>query len=119
VYYTDTTSIDFAPPIIWAAESLSFGGETNFGVITQDSSGIQRVLMAYTENGTDWQTQDFEPNPFLEDRWETRMTNTGDQFIYFIQVVDGAGNVTVTANKGLFFRPTRNDVYLPMITRNH
>jgi hypothetical protein len=34
-------------------------------------------------------------------------------------VVDGAGNVTVTSNKGLFFEPTRNEVHLPLIVRNY
>jgi hypothetical protein len=32
-------------------------------------------------------------------------------------VVDGAGNVTVSANKGLFFEPTRNEIFLPLLVR--
>jgi hypothetical protein len=32
--------------------------------------------------------------------------------------VDGAGNVTVTSNKGLYFEPSRREVYLPLVLRD-
>jgi hypothetical protein len=34
-------------------------------------------------------------------------------------VVDGAGNVTATSNKGLFFEPTRNEINSPPVVRNY
>jgi hypothetical protein len=117
VYYTETASIDFASPIVWTVESNAFGTEGDFWVDTIDSSGIQRVAMAYTRDGTNWQLQDLAPHPFIADRWQTRMTGLNDQFIYFIQVVDGAGNVTVTSNKGLFFEPTWHEIFLPLLLR--
>jgi hypothetical protein len=71
------------------------------------------VVMAYSRDGVNWQAQDFSDSPTIADGWETRMSILGDPFIYFIQVVDGAGNVTVSSNKGLFFTPPRN-IYLPV-----
>jgi hypothetical protein len=75
------------------------------------------VVMVYTQDGSTWHSRDLDYDPF-EDRWETHLTGLVDRFIYFVQVVDGAGNVTVTSNKGLFFEPTRNDIYLPLVMRS-
>ena len=50
-------------------------------------------------------------------RWELHLADLTGQLSYFVQAVDGAGNVTVTANKGLFFTPTRT-LYLPLIMRS-
>jgi hypothetical protein len=113
VYYADTANVDFSAPVVWQVGSQSYGEVGDFWVATQDTSGIQRVVMAYSRNGVNWQVQDFRASPSIDDRWETRMSILGDPFIYFVQVVDGAGNVTVSSNKGLFFTPPRN-IYLPV-----
>jgi hypothetical protein len=117
VYYTDTASTDFAPPAIWTVEGVALKDEADFWVSAEDTSGIQRVVMVHTRDGSHWQSRDLEYDT-NRDRWETHLAGLADQFIYFIQVVDGAGNVTVTSNKGLFFEPTRNEVYLPLVLRN-
>jgi hypothetical protein len=118
VYYTDTASIDFSPPIVWTVEGSALGAEADFQVDAEDTSGIQRVVMAYTQDGSQWQIRDLDYAP-LQDRWERHFTGLADQFIYFVQVVDGAGNVTVTSNKGLFFEPTRHQLYLPLVMRDY
>jgi hypothetical protein len=74
--------------------------------------------MAYTQDGNLWQSRELNYVPF-QDHWETHFAALGGQFIYFIQVVDGAGNVTVTSNKGLFFEPKRPGIYLPLVLRNY
>jgi hypothetical protein len=44
------------------------------------------------------------------------LTGLAGPFTYLMQVVDGAGNVTTTSNKGLLFQPAiRYQVYLPVI----
>jgi hypothetical protein len=45
------------------------------------------------------------------------LTGLTGQFIYLVQAVDGAGNVTITSNKGLFFEPERHQIYLPIVMR--
>jgi hypothetical protein len=119
VYYTDTASVDFSPPIVWKVEGSILGTEADFRVRAEDTSGIQRVVMAYTQDSSQWQIRDLDYAP-LQDRWERHFTGLADQFIYFVQVVDGAGNVTVTSNKGLLFEPTRREacIYLPLVMRN-
>ena len=94
------------------------GNEADFRVSAEDTSGIQRVVMVYTRDGSEWGSHDLSYNTD-RDLWETHLTELVDQFIYFVQVVDGAGNVTVTSNKGLFFEPKRYAIYLPLILRNH
>ena len=115
VYYADTTVMDYAPPAIWKVDGLVFMNAAHFWVVAQDSSGIQRVVMVYTQDGMNWQSADLINTS--QDHWETTLPAAKGQFIYFVQVVDGAGNVTVTANKGLFFEPARHDVYLPVVMR--
>jgi len=118
VYYTDTASTDFAPPVVWTVEGVALGNVADFRVVAEDTSGVQRVMMVYTRDGTNWHSRDLSYSTD-RDLWETHFTELADPFIYFAQVVDGAGNVTVTSNKGLFFEPARNEIYLPLVVRNH
>ena len=118
VYYADQAKGDFTPPTVWKVESQSFGGGADFWVTAEDNSGIQRVVMVYTRDGNTWQLQDLTRNP-LQDRWETRFTGLSGQFVYFVQVVDGAGNVGVTSNKGLFFEAPPRMIYLPVTLRGY
>jgi hypothetical protein len=118
VVYTDAVSTDFTPPVVWTVEGVAFKNEADFWVSAQDTSGIQRVVMVYTRDGSTWQSQDMDHDPSDPERWETHLTGLVDRFIYFVQVVDGAGNVTVTSNKGLFFEPRRYEIYLPLVLRS-
>jgi ureidoglycolate hydrolase len=115
VYYTTTASPDWSSPIIWLVESLAVQQEADFWVTTQDTSGIQRVVIVYTQDGIHWQSQDLYDSG---DTWHAQLTGVTHQFAYLVQVVDGAGNVTVTSNKGLFFELTRHEIYLPVVMRN-
>jgi hypothetical protein len=116
VYYDWDSQVDVTPPIVWAVESQAFGNEADFWVVAQDASGIQRVVMAYTQDGERWWSRDLSHN-LVADRWETHFKGLSGAFVYFVQVVDGAGNVMVTANKGLFFSPIRS-LYLPVVMRD-
>ncbi len=120
VYYAASDDDDFMPPTVWKVEHQSSAteGEADFAVICEDSSGIQRVVMAYTGNGSTWQSRDLEYDG-SQDHWETHLSGLTGQFIYFIQVVDNAGNVTVTSNKGLFFESPWYQIYLPLVSRNY
>jgi hypothetical protein len=117
VYYTDTAVVDYTPPIIWEVKSVALEDEADLTVHAEDTSGVQRVVMVYTLDGMAWRSRDLAYNE-QEDRWGTHFSGLSDEFIYFVQAVDGAGNVTVSSNKGLFFEPTRLMVYLPLLLRN-
>jgi len=36
---------------------------------------------------------------------------------YFVQAVDGAGNVATGDNKGFYFEPVTYEIYLPLVLR--
>jgi hypothetical protein len=116
VYYTDTASVDYTPPIIWEVESVALEDEVDLTVHTEDTSGVQRVVMVYTLDRMAWRSRDLTYDE-QQDRWGIHLGGLSDAFIYFVQAVDGAGNVTVSSNKGLFFEPIRLMLYLPLVLR--
>jgi len=118
VYYADDDNDDFTPPTVWKVEGEGSEGEADFWVTAEDDSDIQRVLMAYTNDSDQWQSRDLSYNG-SQDRWETHFSGLSGRFVYFVQVVDGAGNVTVTSNKGLYFSAPWYEIYMPIIFRNH
>lgn len=79
-------------------------GQAEVKVETQDSSGINRVVVTYqqNENGGEWQSQDLTFNNAAQ-KWSTTITGT-DQTEFFVQVVDNVGNVAVNNNKGHNYR---------------
>jgi hypothetical protein len=74
--------------------------------------------MLYTEDGSQWQSVDLN-HVSLQDRWEVEINGLCGQVVYLIQVIDGAGNVTVTSNKGAYFEPGPSEIYLPLVLRNY
>jgi hypothetical protein len=51
--------------------------------------------------------------------WTGNITGGDMGTIFFVQVVDQAGNVQIGGNKGIFFQPQAPDVYLPILLKNH
>ena len=74
-------------------------------------------LVVYTLDGAQWQSADLD-YVAERDRWEVEFDRLTGLFQCFFQVVDQAGNVTVTANKGLYFEPGEWQTYLPIVFRN-
>jgi hypothetical protein len=105
------------PPTVWAVEDETSGSEATFSVLAEDASGVQRVVIAYTTDGTAWRSADLAYVP-QRDRWEIDFGGMSGQFRCFFQVVDGAGNVAVTVNKGLYFEPPERGVYLPLLLKD-
>jgi hypothetical protein len=118
VYYASQGVTDFVPPTVWRVESETVDNRTSLAVHAEDESGIERVVIAYTHDGSHWQTVDLD-YAAVRDQWETEFTDLSGAFIYFVQVLDSAGNVTVTSNKGAYFAPDGSTIYLPVVQRNH
>jgi hypothetical protein len=115
VVYSD--SVDFVPPAIWEVESVLFGGTTTFSVLADDASGIERVVVTYSGDGRGWASADLGYSGYTE-RWEGTVAGLTEGASYFVQVMDAAGNVTVSDNKGRYFAPEPHEVYLPLVLRN-
>ena len=108
-------------------------GQGNIKVETRDGSGVQRVVVAFTEQsgagqpGT-WQSRDLTFDA-PSAKWTGSITATTSTR-FFVQVVDHAGNVAIDDNKGSYYavlpplplatgRPvdTTRHLYLPLIER--
>ena len=122
-----SASPDTTPPIIDRVD----------GVVTQtlssglikveaiDISGITRVVVAYTAGDGTWYSKDLTFDA-AKLKWTGTIPYTAETR-YFAQVVDGAGNVAVDDNKGLYLplslpvpliEPGEVKVYLPVVMKD-
>jgi hypothetical protein len=98
-----STSPDAQPPaVIHVAGVLgSSAGRGQVKVEAGDPSGVLRVVVAFTDGTGTWHSQDLGFSAAAQ-KWTGAITAT-IQTRYFVQVVDGAGNVAVEDNKGNYF----------------
>jgi hypothetical protein len=115
VVYSD--GLDFTPPAIWQVASGLSSGTTSFQVSADDASGIEQVLVTYSADGQHWQSADLTYRAYTN-LWEGSVPGLTAEAIYFVQVMDGAGNVTVSDNKGQYFVPQEHRVYLPVVLKS-
>ena len=66
-----------------------------------------------------WVVAANEENPIVEDVFSEgipiEIVNQHEGTVIF---GDGAGNVTVTSNKGIYFEPGDNTIFLPVVAKN-
>jgi hypothetical protein len=99
-YFSDNP--DTIPPTITHIDGVldEDEGLGHLKVETSDTSGIIRVVIAYTSEQDQWHSQDLDYHQSSQ-KWAGVITGTA-QTRYIVQVVDGAGNVAVSDNKGLY-----------------
>ena len=101
-------------------------GKGLFKVEATDPSGVNRVVVAYTEGAGTWSSQDLTFDA-PSAKWTGAITGTANTR-YFVQIVDGAGNITIDDNKGRYHpllpplplvegRALERRIYLPTIQR--
>ncbi|MEZ4831019.1 MAG: C25 family cysteine peptidase [Caldilineaceae bacterium] len=95
-----------------------------------DDSGVSQVVVAFTDNLLNGQGEWFSADLSLDvasQKWTGEITGTL-QTVYFVQVVDTGGNITVDDNKGRYYSlqsplplaqgtTTESRLYLPAISR--
>jgi hypothetical protein len=117
VYYAEAGQEDYAAPAIWEVEKSDLSeGQVTFQVLAQDDSGVKRVVVTYSEDGEQWQSLDLSYGS--SGYWKGSLSGLSGEVDYFVQAVDKAGNVSIEANKGLFFGPQENIIYMPLIFRD-
>jgi len=95
-------------------------------VESYDDSGIARVVVAYTQGQGQWLTRDLTFDAAAS-KWTGTITST-NKTKFFVQVVDGAGNVAVNDNKGQYYpvvpplplvegRQIERKLFLPTVQR--
>ena len=98
IYY-HTDSDDWTQPTISHITSELNGSTATVTVATSDTSGIETVVVAYTDGTGSWQSNDLTDGG---EAWSGTFTaNENTQF--FVQAVDKAGNVAVDDNDGQYY----------------
>ena len=113
VYY-HTSSDDWTAPKITGMSSELVGGEATISVQASDGSGIEAVVIAYTNGAGAWESVSLTEDG---ERW-TGSFAAGAGTEFFVQVVDRAGNVVVNENNGRYFKPgegSQSAIYLPLV----
>jgi hypothetical protein len=113
-YSTDDDAID---PTIWRVEAGQLPTRATFRVEATDDSGIERVV-AYSLGAGEWRTIDLAEDASADTWFGELALDEGESVGYFVQAVDGAGNVASSGNKGFYFEPVTHEVYLPLVLRN-
>jgi hypothetical protein len=101
-------------------------GQGIFKVEATDDSSISRVVIAYTLGTGAWSSQDLVYDTVTA-KWTGTITATANTR-YFVQVVDGAGNIAIDDNKGRYHpllpplplaegRSLEQRIYLPIMMR--
>jgi len=96
-----STSSDYLPPTIWDVITYGQSDTADFIVRARDASGIYKVWVTYQDTPGHWQSVELSEQGL--DLWAGRISGLSGPVSFLIQVVDNAGNVSLSVNKGVFF----------------
>jgi hypothetical protein len=113
VYYSNTA--DTIPPSIWVVAANADDNLVEVTVEATDFSAVKRVAIAYTIGDGQWKVTDLVKSDENDSLW-TGVFSSQEPATFFVQAVDGGGNVTTNDNKGRYFSRQHN-VYLPLIMK--
>ena len=115
VFYS-TADDDWEPPMVNLVASGVQSGAVTVTVAAVDASGIYSVVVAYGDGG-DWASAGLSPTG---DVWQGGFPGSAETE-FFVQVVDGAGNVAAVTRGGRYMRGGEvyrpRTVYLPLVLR--
>lgn len=110
VYYHQTSD-DWTPPSISDVEAQLTGGHAQITVSAEDDSGIEAVVVVYTDGKGVWTSTSLT---LSEGKWSGSFpVSAKAEFV--VQVVDQAGNVATSHNDGDYFELFA--IYLPVVLR--
>jgi len=112
VYYSNTA--DIIPPSVWRVEALP--QQVAVEVEVTDWSDVIRVVAAYTVGAGAWRAVDLVEDAGNANLW-TGSLPEASSLEWFVQAVDGCGNVAVVNNKGAYFGPPGSRIWLPLMVR--
>jgi hypothetical protein len=105
IYYSN--SADQSGPVVGAVQSRLQDGGIRLKLDARDDAGIAEAFVLYFVKGDQGQATLQRTSLHFDQRTHKWMTSfAGDATTrYFVQVVDGAGNVTTETNKGQYYAP--------------
>jgi hypothetical protein len=116
LYYSNLT--DLVPPSIWNIQAIGDASTGQVTVDVTDLSNVIRVGVTYTLGDGTWTTIDLTQNTGNPNQWTGTMPN-GETIEWFVQAIDGAGNVAINDNKGAYFGTIDFGIWLPIICFNY
>ena len=116
VYYSGSS--DVIPPSIWTVRAAAERGDdaAHLQVDVTDFSGVVQVTAAYTTGDGEWRTTPLARAADDPSRW-LGLLPIRSGLTYFVQAVDGAGNVALQDNRGYYFTLRVRQQYLPLIAQ--
>jgi hypothetical protein len=101
VYHVSVDNTDFDAPRIWHVEAERSNTMVNFTALVQDDIGaIPRVVVLYREApATNWQMVELSYDP-LTQLATGSAESLAEETAYFVQAVDGNGNVALALDHG-------------------
>jgi hypothetical protein len=114
VYASDAS--DWLTPTVVGVSQVVDGTSATVVVTATDSVSVCRVVVAYTDGESEWKSVDLTASG--GDTWQGEL-EVMEKVEYLVQVVDGAGNVTVDDNDGSYYTVVSSGhrVYLPVVLR--
>ena len=110
VYSTGAQSKEFQPPVFAQVDAVAIdttgsaqptAAQFTVQVADLGGSGVKRVLVGYQDGSTPiWRFIDLVEQNGV---WTGQGARQNASFRYFVQAVDGSGNVAVTTNKGAYY----------------
>jgi hypothetical protein len=118
LYYSD--SYDWWEPIILSVDGVLSMGKARIKVEAIDASGIHRVVLVYTDGGGIQVSKDLSYDDETL-KWVGEIPAT-EETTFYVQVVDGAGNVAIADNKGVWYTLEEVEagpsvIYLPLVLK--
>jgi hypothetical protein len=115
VYYHDSAT-DWTAPTVGSMSSTFQAGQASISVHAADETGIQTVVVAYTNGTGIWESIELSASGSA---WTGNFPANADSR-FFIQVVDKAGNVAMGDNDGRYFTPGQgwHSVYMPLVIKH-
>ncbi|HEV2951488.1 MAG TPA: hypothetical protein VGZ51_05250, partial [Actinomycetota bacterium] len=102
VFYTGPAVTDFTPPSFGPVGVTQAAGTVGFSVDVEDdvdgAAGVKRVVALYRDASGAWRIAEMSRS---SSRWSGAGPLVGTTVEWFIQAVDGSGNVGVTSNKAV------------------
>jgi hypothetical protein len=115
VYYSTTT--DLVPPSLWSIDAYRLGTSSQVVVEATDLSDVVRLGVAYTLGDGVWRTTDLARSAGNPNLWAGTIPYE-ETMEWFVQAVDGAGNVAINDNKGAYLGLPGERIWLPLISRD-
>jgi hypothetical protein len=114
VYYSNT--MDIIPPSIWRIAAYRQDMNGQVVVEVTDLNDVVRVGVSYTLGNGEWVTKDLAQSTSNPNLWLGAIP-MDEGIEWFVQALDGAGNVAINDNKSAYFTKLADRFWMPFIMR--